>query len=229
MDSDIEVDLEQNLNQDIIQTRYVAYVERIRIILEGQGISAGELSSYLLLLQATGTISNNMNVQLLSDLKLELQQAEKVSDIFTALSARYHFFLDYSIFENVYQHFGANEAHKDLRYPEHVQNYLKLHKINKFVKHFPEMDHPKLDQTSTKVNIKFDIKSTESMSTLKEATGTVANILGLNPFALRLRGIKKGYMLVTFFISSFIVNSIFTSETVFTEEQRRSISVVAGV
>ena len=221
LNPDIEMDLEQQLklNHEIIQTKYAAYVHCICTILEDKDITARQLTTYLLYLPALTKTADKGKMQLLMDMKAELQKAEKITDIFISLSTRYHSFLDYNIFKKILKQFGSNEIHEDLDYPTHLKDYIEMHKIKEFVKLFPELDNPKLqkiDHTSTVVS---NIKGTESLSTLEEVKGVVANILGLKASALRLYSVKKGCVLGMFLISTSIADTIFTSETVFTEEQ----------
>lgn len=197
LDPDVEMDIEQQLqlNHKVIQTKYAAYVDCIRSILEEKGVTAKQLSAYLLYLTASTSTEDERKLQLLSDMKTELQKAELVVDVIISLSTQYASFLDYDIFERILKRFAPNKAHEDLNYPNDLKIYIEMHKVEEFVKLYPKLNNPKLQKihsTSKLIDIKINIKPTATLSTLKEITSIVANILGLRPSALRLHGIKKG-------------------------------------
>ena len=165
------MDLEQQLDINLrhIQTHYACYVDCVRAIVKEKGVSAEELSSFLINLQASITTKK---LRLLSDLKAELQKAEKITDIFILLSTKYASFLDYDIFEIILKRYGPNEDREELiNYPVHLKAYLEKHKIKEFVKLHPQLINPKLQKLgdeSKKINIKLSIKRTQNLSTLKE-------------------------------------------------------------
>lgn len=215
----VKMDLEQklNLNLKIIKKQYAAYLDRILVIVQEKGITAKRLSFYLLSLSASA--DDKRKLQLLFDMKNELKEVEDVTDIFTLLGSKYASFLDYDIFEAILMQFGENEKHEDLDYPTHLKTYIEVHKIKEFVKLNPRL-LLEIDRNSEVVKIKFNITRTQSLKTLKEVIAAVANILGIQASALRLYSIKKGCVLVSCLIYKSIANAIFTSEMVFTEDQK---------
>ena len=227
--SDVEEDLEQQLKIDLkqIQTRYASYIDCIHAIVEEKGINATILSTYLINLPASTNTDDERKLQLLSDMKTELQKAEKINDIFSLLSLKYASFLDYDIFETIREQFSVNEDRDELTYPVHLKAYIEKHKIKDFVKLNLNPKLQKLGDDSKKITIKFGIKRIQSLSTLKEVTGAVANILGLRASVLRLYGVKKGNLLVTSLIPASIADAIFTSDTVFSSEQEHEFRAVS--
>ena len=69
-------------------------------------------------------------------------------------------------------------------------------------------------------NIKFDIKKTCNLDSLKKLKEAIANILHLQPSTLRLLSIKKGCVHVTLLIPASIADAIFTTDTTFSPEQK---------
>ena len=223
------MDLEQQLDINLrhIQTHYACYVDCIRAIIEEKSISAEQLSSFLINLPAS---ISTKKLRLLSNLKAELQKAEKITDIFILLTTKYASFLDYDIFEIILKRYGPNENREELiNYPVHLKAYLEKHKIKEFIK-LPQLINPKLQKLgdeSKKINIKLSIKKTQNLSTLKEVMRAMATILGLRTSALRLLSIKKGCVFVTLLIPASIADVIFTSETVFTPEQEHEFQTAS--
>ena len=230
--SDVELDLEHqlNLNLVVIQKQYASYVDCIQSIVEVKGVSAKHLSSYLLNLPAFTKPDDKCTLQFFYDLKTELQGTNEVVDIFILLSSKCASFLDYNIFEMLLQKYGTDKDKKELNYPEHLKAYIEQHKIKEFFKLNPKLINPKLqelDSNSKKITIKFNTKRTQSLSTLKEVTGAVANVLGVRPSALRLCCVKKGCVLVTLLIPTSIADVLFTNNTVLSPEQERGLKAAS--
>ncbi len=233
LDSDVELDLEQQLDLNLkqIQKQYALYVDSIQTIVENTGVTAKRLSSYLLNLPAS-TTDDEKKLRLLSDMKAELQKAEDIIDIFISLSSKYASFLNPDIYVNILEKYGTKEEQKQLDYPKHLKAYVKQHKIKEFVKMNPKLVNPKLQKlgdNSKKVRIKFSIRRTQSLSTVKEVTGAVANVLGLRASTLRLYGVKKGCVLVTLLIPTSIADALFTSDTLFSPEQKRGFRAASAL
>ena len=206
----------------MIKTQYADYVDRIQTIVIAKGVNAKDLRSYLLKLPASTETDDKKRLQLLSDMKAKLKEAHEVIDIFDLLFEEYASFLDYNIFELILKKYGTGKELKALKYPEHLKAYIEKHKIKEFVKLYPELLNPKLqklDNVSKELVIKFSVKRTQNLSTLKEVIGAVANILGIRPSTLRLCGVKKGCVLVTLLMPTSIADSLFTDSTVFSPEQ----------
>lgn len=157
-------------------------------------------------------------------MKAELKTAEEVTHIFFILSSKYASFLDYNIFDAILKRFGENEQHDDLNYPAYLKSFFENHTIQEFIKSNPKLINPKLkeelDKQSEKITIKFNVRRTQSLSTLNEVKEEVAKILGVKPEAVRLVDVRKGCVLVTLLIHTSIANAIFTHEMEFTEDQK---------
>ena len=219
LDSATEANLEQQLNRNYraITRQYADYVDCILTIVEEKGVNAERLSAYLLNLSAFKECSESE--------KIEIENAGSVVKIFKLLSRKYASFLDYEIFRSVLKRFGGNhEAQEELDYPTHLEAYIKKHKVVEFVKINPKL--AKLDDHSKEITIKFDIKKTCNLDTLKKLKEAIANILDIDASTLRLLSIKEGCVLVTFLIPTTVTHTIFTSNTVFSTEQFRAASVL---
>ncbi len=155
-------------------------------------------------------------------MKAELQKAEDIVDVFIVLSSKYASFLNPDIFQNILEKYATIQEKQKLDYPQHLKAYIEQHKIKEFIRLNPKLINPKLwklGDNSKKIIIKFSIQSTQSLSTLKEVTGAVANVLGLRVSTLRLYGVKKGYVVVTLLIPTSIADDLFTGNTVFSPKQ----------
>ena len=203
----------------MIQKKYASYVDCVCTIIENKGVTAKKLSAFLLTLPASTSISDDQKFKKMSDLKDDLKGAQTVADVFFILNSKYASFLDYEIFEDMLENYGCNETNEKLKYPVHLKGYLEKHKIEEFVRINPKLE--KLNETSKKINIKFGIKKTCSLDSLKRLKEAIANILELKASTLRLLSIKKGCVQVTLLIPSSIADAIFTRDTVFTSEKER--------
>lgn len=76
-----------------------------------------------------------------------------------------------------------------------------------------------------KLNIKMSCKFAEVI-TLKSA---VAKVLGFHPSALRLVSIKRGSVLLAFFIPASAAKYVFTSGKKFTEEENKQFKALSIV
>ena len=216
LDPDMEASLRQQLNRNYraIMRQYANYVDCILTIVEEKSISAERLSAYLLNLCA---FKNSREEKMLHDMKIEIEKAGSVVNIFNLLSLKYASFLDYEIFQSILQHYGRNETQEDLNYPTHLEAYIKKHKIREFVEINPKL--AKLNDSSKEIYIKFDIKRTNNLDTIKKLREAIANILDIDVATLRLLSIKEGCVLVTFLIPTTVAHIIFSSNTVLSTEQ----------
>ena len=224
MDSDVVVDLEQKLNRDLkkIQKEYATYVDQILDIVREKNVTPEQLCSYVISLPASNKTDDEAKLQLLFDLEADLRSATKVEEIFRTLNYKYTSFLDYEIFEMVLERYGSKEDQERLNYPVNLKEFIEQHKIEEFIELNPELINPRLQELgndSKTIKIKFNIKETQSLRTLKEVTNAVANILWIRASTLRLCGVEKGCVLETLLISNSIADKIFTREREFLPEQ----------
>lgn len=205
-------------------------MDSIQTIVEEKEVSAEHLRSFILKLPAFTETNVKRKLQLLSNLKADLQKTSKVIDIFDLLVTKYTSFLDYDIFELILKKYGSEKDQKELTYAASLRAYIEKHKIDEFMKVYPELANPMLEnlgKDSRKLVIKLGIKRTRSLSTIKDVTRAVADILGISVSSLRLCSIKKGCVLVTLLISTSLADVIFTKDTVFSPEEKSNFQAAS--
>ena len=215
LDPEVRADLEQQLEQNLkkITRRYVSFVNCVRTSIIRKGISAGDLSAYLLALPAFKSDKSKLEFFIMSEVKVELQQATTVNDIFNILNTKYATFMNYDIFQDMVDDFDLDEGQEKLKYPEHLDAYVEMHKLSEFEEINPMLK--KVECGSKKMVLKFDIEMTCKLGKLQDLTKAVANILGLRKSALRLLSIEKGCVVVTFLIPAPVADFIFSSGEIF--------------
>lgn len=222
LSSDVLDDLKQRLEINLkrISRYYASYVRCVQLSLLEKGISVEDLRNFLLSLTAfeCNHKDQDSDTKLFSDKKAQLENATKVADIFKVLITECASFLNYEIFESVIDEFDINRDQEKLNYPEHLEAYIKKHKLSEFYEINPLLE--KFNDSSKKLILKFGIELTNNLGTLKDCTKAIANILGLSASALRLLSIAEGCVIVTLLIPASLADVIFTSSTEFTPEQR---------
>ena len=215
LDPEVRADLKQQLEQNLkkITRRYVSFVNCVRTSIIRKGISAEDLSAYLLALPAFKSDKSELEFFIMSEVKVELQQATTVNDIFNILNTKYATFMNYEIFQDMVDDFDLDEGQEKLKYPEHLDTYIEMHKLSEFEEINPMLK--KVECGSKKMVLKFDIEMTCKLCKLKDLTKAVANILGLRQSALRLLSIEKGCVVATFLIPVPVADFLFSSGEIF--------------
>ena len=216
LDAEVRADLKQQLEQNLktITRRYVSFVNCVRTSIIRKGISAEDLSAYLLALPAFKSDESEVEFfMMLEEVKDKLQQATTVNGIFNILNTKYATFLNYEIFQDMVDDFDLDEGQEKLKYPEHLDIYIEMHKLSEFEEINPMLK--KVECGSKKMVLKFDIEMTCKLGKLQDLTKAVANILGLKQSALRLLSIEKGCVVATFLIPAPVADFIFSSGEIF--------------
>ena len=218
LDPEVCADLKQQLELNLkkITRRYVSFVNCVRQTILRKGISAGDLSAYLLALPAFKSDKSKLEFFIMSEVKVELEQATTVNNIFNILNTKYATFMNYDIFQDMVDDYDLDEGQEKLKYPEHLDAYIKMHKLSEFEKINSVLK--KFDCGSKKVVLKFDIEMTCNLAKLQDLTKAVANILGLRKSALRLLSIEEGCVIVTLLIPAPVADFIFRSDKIFSAE-----------
>ena len=222
LNSDVEMDLKFVLERNLkgIIRKYGAYIDCLRALLEEKGVSPVALRSYLLSVTAFSNKYDGQRLALISDKKNKLENAETITDIFIFLTTECASFLNYDIFQDILEKYKINEDQKELKYPEHIQDYIEKHKVSEFVKINPLL---KSKNSFEKLTLKYDVEYTCRLAKVKELKNSIAEIMDLNPSALHIVDIKEGCIVVTFLIPASVADSIFTPDTVFTSEQEAEL------
>ena len=224
LDSDTLEDLQQQLDEELdrIISHYSSYVNLIRESLKATGITVSDFSSDLLSVSAFN--HSKQNRILLSAHITDLKKADSLNAIFDILVTEYASFLNYKIFEHIAKTYQLNNGQDEFKYPEHLETYIKKHKISEFIKINPLIE--KLTSNSTEMILKFDIESTCRLAKLKKLKSSVAKILGLSPSAIQLYDIKDGCVVATFLIPTPVAELVFNADTVLTEEQEKELQAL---
>ena len=217
LDSGTLEDLQHQLETELIRitAQYSAYVNCIRKSLKDSGITADDFSMDLLTVPAFS--QSQRQVTLLSAHEMQLRTADNINAIFQILQREYASFLNYKVFELIAERYKLNKGQEEFRYPEHLENYIKKHKIKEFASMNPLKKGT--NANSTELVLKFDIELTSRLACLIDFKHFIADILGLNPSAIQLCDIKDGCVVATFLIPTPVAELIFNADTVLTEEQ----------
>ena len=201
---DLKYQLEINLTE-IIQ-RYNSYVQCIQKSIIKQGVTAGNMRTFLMGLSAFS--HSEQQYTLLCDSKLD--EAIEINDVFTLLLKNYASFLNYKIFKILQDEYVVNEGQEELRYPELLKAYLDKLKISEFLEVKPSLAKP--NSATQKITLKLDIKLTSRLSRLENLQNGIAQILDISPAGLQILDVEPGSIIVAFLVQNSIANVIFTKE-----------------
>ena len=213
--ADLQLQFEVNLEQ--IMRRYLSFVNCVRMSILEKGISAGDLCAYLLALPAFNPDHGELKFTLLSEVSSHLEKATTINGIFNVLNKMYATFLNYEIFQSMVDDFNIDQSQEKLKYPEHLDAYIKMHKLSEFEDVNPLLK--KIECGSKTMILKFDIDMTCKLAKIQDLTKAVAKILSLRPSAVRLLHIEEGCVVVTLLIPAPVADFIFSSDKVFTTEE----------
>ena len=222
MDSDTLEDLKQLLDVELknITKLYASYVRCICESLKAKGESLADFRTYLLALSAFNHTEKNRT--LLSTHRSELENATDINKIFNILIEEYASFLNYDIFEIIADEYKIIDDEKEeLKYPEHLKQYLERHDVAEFVEINPLLK--KYTACSTKLVLKIDIESTTKLAKLEKLRTAFANIIGVKRAALQLLDVQHGCIVVTYLIPTPVADLIFHKDTIYTKEQEEQI------
>lgn len=201
-----------------IHVKYANYVDRIQTIVKEKGISARTLRSYLANLPAFAAASDKKKLNSRS----RLCEDDTIESVFEVV-AGYSSFLEFDVFQTILEKYGSDEEHEDLKYPEHLKEYITMIKLDELAEHRPHLINPELlDDSTTEIKIKYDLdcEHTPNLESLKKVKIAIAKILGVNASLIRIYRIEEGCVVVTLLISSSIADDVFNENTTFSPEQK---------
>ena len=220
---DLKHQLKINLQE--IMKHYASYVRCVRMSLVKIGVSARDLTDFLLTLSAFEHKEGDPKLTLFYGMRKKLKDVDKIEDIFRILTEEYASFLNYEVFESIIDEFEVDNTQKKLKYPEHLVAYIYKHKINEFCEINPLLKN--LKDSSKELILKFDVKLTDTLGSLKERTEAVAKLLELRPSALRLLSIEEGCVLVTTLIPAHIADFLFIRQKIFPVEKEKEFRTLS--
>ena len=182
-----------------------------------------ELRSYLLTLEAFKS-SSAVQCKLFAGAEEELGKATTIHQLLDIVTTKYASFLDYGVYQCIVDSYNIDKGQEELKYPEHLEKYIKKLKISELAMILPELC-PSTDDTKM-ISIKLDVKTTCSLPKIKKV---VADILDVRSFTILLKSIEEGCVVVTFCIPTPVAD-IFTRGKTFTpleeDEELYSLSVL---
>ena len=221
---DLKQQLESNLEE--ILFCFAAYTDCVQVSLEKKRIEVKRLCAYLLGLPSFMFHCNDRRLMLLATKKTELEEADSIGDIMVTLKTECTSFLNYQIYQGLVKHFDLDNGQNDLKYPEKLRAYIEMHKISEFIEIQPILCE--LTEEKKELILILDIEPTCRLSGLVDLGKAVAKIMGLKQSALLIHNIKENCVIVTYLISAFVADSIFTGNKIFSEKQEeefRELSV----
>ena len=227
LDPKVRVDLKHQLKQNFKQISrcFASFVNYVRKSILQMGISADDLCASLLSLPALKSGESNQQVMLLSEISDKLEKATTVNGIFNVLNRNYATFLNYEIFLNIAEEYEVDPDHEKMKYPEYLDDYMRMHKLSEFEEINPLLKNVKCG--SNEMVLKFDIAMTCSLAKLQEYTLNIADILGLRPSALRLLSIEEGCVVITLLIPAPVANFIFNSDKTFSTVEKKQFQALS--
>lgn len=234
MDRDTEIDLEFILqtNYDLLTDQYGSYVTCVRdslvSIQENQPRTIKSLRQHLLGLKARDS-GDNVKLderKLLSQLKLELEEANDIDDIIGVIAENCASYLNIWIFQNIVDQFHLDNRQEALNYPVFLTEYIEKHKISEIAK-LPKFEN--FFGGCTNLTFKLNIDLVQRFSHLISIEKAIAKILSISPAAIIIKDIKKGCVVVTTCIPTFVAEDIFGHHKKFTQEEEekfQSLSVL---
>ena len=215
---ELRKDLKQQLrfNLNGIKRKYTFFVECVCMSIKTRGISAMEMSTFLL--SQSVYDYDDQDYKLFSERKDELERAVEVDQIFNILNTGYASFFNYDIFISLVEKYNLNEGQEELKYPEHLQNYINKQNVTEFLDVNPAL----VNQTdaSKKMTLKLDIKPTCKLAKMKELSDAIADRMEWSPSALRILDIGEGCIVMTLLAPASLADATFNGDNILTAAQR---------
>ena len=193
------MDLEHQLrnNSDKIQDQYASYVYNLCECLIHKGITVAQLRTRL---------SNLLPAKI----KNKLQDTDTLNKVFDLVGDECASFFHYDIFQRIQNEFceaSDCESNPKLKYSEHFKAFVNLHKISEFFDTNPQlkMIHTGSEELILKIA---DIQMSDKLVKVVDLQHAIANILKVKPSELQLINIEDGCILVTFYISAAVAETI---------------------
>ena len=194
--------LEMRLKSDTKKmiTRFANFTILTRKSIKNRNEPLDEIKDTILSLES---FTEGIGVKLLQPQdKVEIRGADTISKVFIVLRSYISFF-NYQIIEHLIEHHGSDEDHQRLE--EYLNAFEAFCQRNVF--EIP----PNIFCNSQEIGKKLVFKCTDGVSTLEgvnELKERVAEVFGLQPFALQLCSIEKGCVELHFLIPSAVADCI---------------------
>ena len=192
-----------------------------------KGVTVEHLRTYLLKLPAFACTADDKKNTLLAGVKAELKEADTIHKIFDLIGEEYTTFLNYDVFNFIYDKYCPDMEHEDLKYPEYLRAYINQHNIKEFFEINPKLE--KCTAAYKKLQFKLDIEPTCKIAKIVDLEPKIASILGVKPSALRLVSVEEGCVIVTFLVPAFVADAILPADKKMTTDEAialRALSVL---
>ena len=156
--------------------------------------------------------------------KAKIEDAGSIERIFQILTTDCCSFLHVGIFQSIMKKYDIKANTEDLKYSEHLKEYIDMHKISELLQVIPKLESGHLDD-STKLTIKFNVSLSSKVTKIFDLESAIAGILDLNPSALRLVSIEEGCVITTFLIPEAVAEHF--NKTSLTEQQKADINALS--
>ena len=211
-EAEMKLQLLKNLNSII--TRYAAFKYALCEAVQKENISVKMLLQHLYTLPVYNVSSPaKPNLDYLPhDIKCKLENTKSLEDIFTVLSTCDLFsFVNYGIYQSIFENFCYNSTNEDLKYAEHFQMYIDKHTVEEFVKFNPKLAKFSNEGSgSTMLIIKLDVDHMIKLSNIIHLKDCIAGMLGLHSSVLRIINIEEGCVNLTIHIPAQVAKEFFS-------------------
>ncbi len=203
-----------------IGRKYASYVSCICTSLIEKGVTATNLSTYLLKLPALKFGPDEQHLKLLAGVRNELKRAETINDIVDLLDENlYASFLDYEVFQAIVDKYKLCCDDEILSYPKNLKAYVEKHKLSEFIAINPALSKM-CTSDSEEITLKFEIDASNyKLGSLLKLKSSISDILGIKSSGLRLLRVEEGCVAITFVIPYFVAHHIFKGDKKFTGEE----------
>ena len=141
--------------------------------------------------------------------KDKIERADSIHRVFEVLTTDCCSFLNIDIYKSIMKKYDIKAETEDLRYPNHLIDYIHKHKISEFLSINPRLKT--IPDSLKKLTLKFDVKDTSKIAKVCNLKRCIAGILNLPPSALQLVDIEKGCVVVTFLIPTEVADYIIST------------------
>ena len=213
---DVDMDLRHQLklSRDKIITHYASYRYGVYQLIIKKGVSVGDFLLFFGGLPGCGEDMCKFD---------SLPPEPHMCDVFKIIGKEFSSYLHYEVFQYILnQYCNASERDCEMfKYPEYLKVYIEKLNIKEFLEINPELKE--LSANSKRICLKIDIEETTKITKIKKLEVSIATILGcqLQPSDLRLIGVEKGCLILTYLIPEVVAVAIASKEM--TADQNESL------
>ena len=153
------------------------------------------------------------------DIRDKLSKAKSIEEIFTILSNCSLFsYLNYGIYESIFQQFCCDSTNEDLKYDKHFQNFIEKRTVKEGINISPKLA-TNLAEKSSKVTIKLDVDHIKNLTNIGNLKACISKALDISSSDVRVVTIEEGCVKMTLSIPTHVAKVLFHCDTTFTARQ----------